>query len=88
MGIVHYTGRPGLRTLRRGQYYGKNAKWKQYPFNGGYTPGIFVSQDPVAIDPVGAGNLGVHGHWNNPVDRKYSRNLGKKEGIELIQILH
>ena len=33
-------------------------------------------------------NLGVHEHWNNPVERKYSRNLGEKEGIELIQIMH
>lgn len=31
-------------------------------------------------------NLGVHEHWNNSVQRQYSRNLGKSEGIELIQI--
>lgn len=29
-------------------------------------------------------SLGVHEHWNNATDRKYSRNLGLKEGIELI----
>jgi len=29
-------------------------------------------------------SLGVHEHWNNPTERKYSRNLGRKEGIELI----
>jgi len=29
-------------------------------------------------------SLGVHEHWNNPTDRRYSRNLGKKEGIELV----
>lgn len=29
-------------------------------------------------------SLGVHEHWNNATDRKYSRNLGRKEGIELI----
>jgi hypothetical protein len=29
-------------------------------------------------------SLGVHEHWNNPADRKYSRNLGRKQGIELI----
>lgn len=42
-------------------------------------------------DPEGDGkplaSLGVHEHWNNPTDRKYSRNLGKKEGIELIAVL-
>ncbi len=32
----------------------KNAKWQQSPFNGNYTSSIFVSQDPVAIDSVGA----------------------------------
>ena len=29
-------------------------------------------------------SLGVHEHWNNSTARKYSRNLGGKEGIELI----
>jgi hypothetical protein len=29
-------------------------------------------------------SLGVHEHWNNATDRKYSRNLGRKQGIELI----
>ena len=29
-------------------------------------------------------SLGVVEHWNNPNDKKYSRNLGKNEGIELI----
>lgn len=31
-----------------------NSKWQQAPFNGDYTSSIFVSQDPVAIDSVGA----------------------------------
>ncbi len=29
-------------------------------------------------------SLGVHEHWNNATEKKYSRNLGRKEGIELI----
>jgi hypothetical protein len=28
-------------------------------------------------------SLGVHEHWNNPIDKQYSPNLGKKQGIEL-----
>jgi len=28
--------------------------------------------------------LGVHEHWNNPKDKKYSRNLGIGDGIELV----
>jgi hypothetical protein len=30
-------------------------------------------------------SLGVMEHWNNAVEKKYSRNLGKKTGIELVQ---
>ena len=32
----------------------ENSMWQQEPFNGDYTSSIFVSQDPVAIDSVGA----------------------------------
>ena len=38
-------------------------------------------------NPDGRGalaSLGVHEHWNNATDRKYSRNLGRREGIELL----
>lgn len=112
---------------------GDNSRWQQAPFHGGYTASVFVSQDPVAIDSVGADflmnepavtgrnsslrdnptvenylheaglvgrapsgtvytdhqghavvNLGVHEHWNNSVQRQYSRNLGGDEGIELV----
>jgi hypothetical protein len=31
----------------------------------------------------GLNSLGVHEHWNNPSDKKYSRNLGTGNGIEL-----
>ncbi len=30
-------------------------------------------------------SLGVYEHWNNPMDRQYSRNLGTGKGIELIK---
>jgi len=30
-------------------------------------------------------SLGVHEHWNNANDKQYSRNLGKREGIELVK---
>jgi hypothetical protein len=35
-------------------------------------------------DGTPLGSLGVHEHWNNPVDRQYSRNLGTGDGIELV----
>jgi uncharacterized protein (DUF362 family) len=49
-----------------------------------------ASKPPSGIlyDPAKTGaalaSLGVHEHWNNPAERKYSRNLGRKQGIELI----
>jgi hypothetical protein len=30
-------------------------------------------------------SLGVHEHWNSATEKKYSRNLGKDEGIELVK---
>jgi uncharacterized protein (DUF362 family) len=44
----------------------------------------------VVYDPSKEGkplaSLGVHEHWNNASERKYSRNLGKSEGIELVPL--
>ena len=37
-------------------------------------------------DGVRCRSLGVFEHWNNAVDKKYSRNFGKANGIELFQI--
>jgi uncharacterized protein (DUF362 family) len=31
-------------------------------------------------------SLGVHEHWNNAAEKKYSRNLGKNAGIELVDV--
>jgi hypothetical protein len=44
----------------------------------------------ITYDPDNSGtplkSLGVHEHWNNGADMKYSRNLGTGNGIELIMI--
>jgi hypothetical protein len=44
--------------------------------------------DSIIYDPEGDGtpipSLGVHEHWNNPVDKQYTGNLGTGEGIELV----
>jgi hypothetical protein len=54
-----------------------------------------LADDPPSgtfYDPDHAANrqrlasLGVHEHWNNAAERKYSRNLGKAAGIELVPI--
>jgi len=45
----------------------------------------------VTYDPENDGtelpsSLGVHEHWNNAIDKQYSRNLGADEGIELVYV--
>lgn len=52
-----------------------------------------LAHDPPSgafYDPEGDGtrlaSLGVHEHWNNPIDKQYSRNLGTGEGIELVMV--
>jgi len=44
----------------------------------------------IVYDPDNSGkplaSLGVHEHWNNPVNKQYSRNLGRPSGIELVAI--
>jgi hypothetical protein len=44
----------------------------------------------IIYDPDNSGkpltSLGVHEHWNDPVRKQYSRNLGKPTGIELVSI--
>ena len=37
-------------------------------------------------DGIPCRSLGVHEHWNNGAEKKYSRNLGKAHGIDLFQI--
>ncbi len=44
----------------------------------------------IIYDPNNTGTpvpvLGVHEHWNNPIDKQYTRNLGTGNGIELVSI--
>ena len=44
----------------------------------------------IIYDPDNSGkplaSLGVHEHWNNPVDKQYTRNLGTGSGIELVWV--
>lgn len=44
----------------------------------------------IMYDPDNSGkplsSLGVHEHWNNPEQKQYTRNLGLKNGIELVSI--
>jgi hypothetical protein len=44
----------------------------------------------ITYDPDGTNkplkSMGIHEHWNNPVNKQYSRNLGLNKGIELVAI--
>lgn len=51
-----------VATSEESAITGETARWQQYPFNNDYTASLFVSQDPVAIDSVGADFL-----MNEPV---------------------
>jgi len=71
----------------------------RYDMQGGaedYLHEAALANDPCSgtfYDPDHAGgvarleSLGVHEHWNNAIDKQYSRDLGMGEGIELI-LLH
>ncbi len=37
-------------------------------------------------DEVRLPSLGTHEHWNNNIDKQYSRNLGTGDGIELVKL--
>jgi hypothetical protein len=47
--------------------------------------GIFYDPDH-AVPTKRLPSLGVHEHWNNPQEKKYSRNLGTGKGIELVAV--
>jgi hypothetical protein len=47
--------------------------------------GTFYDADH-ATNTTRLASLGVHEHWNNLRDKQYSRNLGKREGIELVRV--
>jgi len=45
-----------------------------------------IKYDPEQSRDVLTHSLAVHERWNDPQEKKYSRNLGKKEGIELVAL--
>lgn len=75
-----------------------HAEYESYPRKAGvddYLHEAALANNPPSgtfYDPDHPGNvkrlpsLGVHEHWNNAKDKKYSRNLGTGNGIELIAI--
>jgi hypothetical protein len=73
-----------------------NAAWEGMANTNGVDDYMHQAADPknwpegIVYDPDNSGKpvpvLGVHEHWNNPIDKQYSRNLGTGNGIELVSI--
>ncbi len=67
---------------------------QKYPYMDGADDFLYQAADPsywpadTEYDPEGdgtvIGSLGAYEHWNNASDKKYSRNLGTGDGIELV----
>jgi hypothetical protein len=73
-----------------------NNEWESMPNTYGVDDYMHQAADSVnwpkgiKYDPDNSGRplpvLGVHEHWNNSVDKQYSRNLGTGNGIELVTV--
>ncbi len=74
------------------------AEWNDYPHMSGaddYLQEAALADNPPSgtfydpdhpVNTTRLASLGVHEHWNNAQDKQYSRNLGKREGIELVRV--
>lgn len=78
------------------EFYTGNPNGNAFPQYSGVDDFLHQAADSVnwaqgvLYDPEGDGaylprSMGVHEHWNNATDKKYSRNLGSGTGIELIE---
>ena len=54
-------------------------KWSLPPFNNDWPGSLFASQDGIRLI-----SLGVSEHWNNSIEKRYSRNLKNGKDIELV----
>ncbi len=81
------------------EFYAGNPSGNAFPQYSGVDDFLHQAADslnwPATIkyDPEGDGtylprSMGVHEHWNNAADKKYTRNLGTGEGIDLIEVEH
>jgi hypothetical protein len=74
--------------------YKNKPSGEKYPYMDGADDFLYQAADPsywpngIEYDPEGdgslIGSLGVYEHWNNAVEKQYSRNLGTGDGIELV----
>lgn len=78
---AEFTGKGGLADYPQmsatDDYLHQAADSKYWPSGISYAP----DDDGTVLE-----SLGVHEHWNNSTEKKYTRNLGTGEGIELVQV--
>lgn len=75
--------KPGEKILIKPNWVGMI--WREGAVAENPPPGTFYDPDHPAPEKRLA-RLGVHEHWNNPKEKKYSRNLGSGKGIELVAV--
>ena len=87
-----------LRSEWNGMYKHNDANndYESIPGVNGVDDYLHQAADPsawpknISYDPDKSGkplgSLGIHEHWNDPVRKQYSRNLGLSYGIELIAV--
>jgi hypothetical protein len=73
-----------------------NNRYENIPNVNGVDDYLHQAADPanwpqgISYDPDNSGkpltSLGIHEHWNDPVNKQYSQNLGKKNGIILVSV--
>jgi len=73
-----------------------NNRYENIPNVNGVDDYLHQAADPanwpqgISYDPDNSGkpltSLGTHEHWNDPVNKQYSQNLGKKNGIILVSV--
>ena len=73
-----------------------NNRYENIPNVNGVDDYLHQAADPanwpqgISYDPDNSGkpltSLGIHEHWNDPVNKQYSQNLGKKIGIILVSV--
>lgn len=79
------------------EFDGTNPAVEDYPHMGAVDDYLHQAADSTnwptgfVYDPEGDGtpnkfSYGVHEHWNNAVEMKYSRNMGLDTGIELVKV--
>ncbi|HTX99177.1 MAG TPA: FlgD immunoglobulin-like domain containing protein [Bacteroidota bacterium] len=81
--VARLSGLSGTEKLAFVQMRGADDYLHQAADSTNWPAGIKYDPDSTGVHIF---SLGVHEHWNNATEKKYSRNLGTGTGIELVQV--